>query len=178
MMARFFSMNTSDFKKRAFQVIPVLFIALTIILIVVNFSTNIYYCDKISSNPGISSLGKWSYSNSENEIASDVYTYGVLSLSVIQQNAPIRAGTVYDKYHIFSQYNDYLPLFNHNEPMSSDDIVLNWRLPQLSMSKSDWVSLKPWIVFAERISFNPQYNAIYSSGVLDYISVTKYSRGN
>ena len=140
----------------------------------INFSTNIYYCDEIASNPGISALGQWSYSNSENDIASDVYTYGMISLSVIQQNAPIRTGIVYDKYHVFSHYDDYLPLFNQSEPVvSAKDIILNWKLNKLTMSISDWVDLKPWTMVENKISFNPQYNTIYSSSILDYIIVTE-----
>lgn len=146
-----------------------IFIILTVVLIAFTFVTNLDEPSKFESYPQISEIGLWSYVYSTQPISSDVYTTGAIGLAIITKNNPIRIGLIRDSYSVFTDDCDILPLLKGNLTPVNKDMVVNWGLPQLSVSNKDWVTLIPWRVYKQEIIYNSNYNIVCSSGVIDYL---------
>ena len=160
--------------KTKLKKIGVLFIIIFIALLLIQVSSiSISKIDepmKLDSYKQISEFGSWVDLYSTKYLSTDVFTYGSICLSSAVKKNQVIAQSISNKYSIFGDDDEILSIYGMDVPPSSRDIIINWYLPQISASVSDWVTLNPWKRYENDIKYNSNYNIVYSSGFIGCLS--------
>ena len=121
-------------------------------------------------------MGLWSWEYSNNAVATDIYTKGMMEITIISEYSPIRAGTVCGGYKIFGEEGraEILSILNPGLVGGNRDVVLNYPLKYIDASTSDWVALFPWSRFADIVPWSTGYNFVCSIGEIDYLTPSSH----
>ena len=119
-------------------------------------------------------MGEWSWKYSNNIVATDIYTKGMMEITIISDHSPIRAGSVSSGYKIFGEEGrtEILSILKPGLTGGNRDVVLNYPLKYIDVSTSDWVALFPWSRFADVVQWSTGYNFVCSIGEIDYLTPT------
>lgn len=117
-------------------------------------------------------MGEWTWQYSNNVVATDIYTKGMMEISIISDHQPIRSGIVTSKYNIFGEEGraEILSILNPGLNGGNRDVVLNYPLKYIDTSTSDWVALFPWSRYIDIVPWNTGYNFVCSIGEIDYLT--------
>ncbi|MPL94978.1 hypothetical protein SDC9_41141 [bioreactor metagenome] len=166
-------MTTLKYKPKLKKIGVVLVVIFVVLLLIQVSSISISKIDEpknLESYPQISEFGSWAYLYSTKYTSSDVFTYGSICLSSVVDNNPILFESISPKYSVFVNNDEILSILGADVPSSDRTIIINWLLPQISVSTTDWVTLNPWKIYEDEIKYNPNYNVVWSSGFIACLS--------
>lgn len=159
--------------KRLSHIVCICFIVLGLILISTNTIPKMIDDPRfIDAQIQTESMGEWSYQYSVNPVATDIYTKGMMEISVISEHNPIKSSSVVSRYAVFAEEGraEILSLLNPGLPGGDRDVVLNYPLKYIDTSTTDWVALHPWSKYANVIPWSIGYNFVCSIGEIDYLT--------
>lgn len=115
-------------------------------------------------------MGEWSYQYSTNSVATDVYSEGTMRMSLAIDHV-LRAADA-NRFDVFADKGraEILSLIHPERSGGNRDLVINFLLPYISTSTTDWVTLIPWYRYENTVHWSKGYNMVCEIGEVGYMT--------